>query len=74
MNGTMHTGTLEIIKRLPSSRYGNPRYLCRIDGWTCRTKPDSNIAYSLPNHDGKTVRAILGTHYGKCSILSLWGK
>ena len=71
-NITTHTGLLEIIERLPSSYYGNPRYLCRIDGHTCRTQTDSSIAYALPNFDGKQVRAEIGTHYGKATINNIW--
>ncbi len=67
-NQTEHVGTLEIIERLPSSFYGNPRYLCRVDGWTCRTPPDSSLAYALPNWDGEQVRAIIGTYYGKPTL------
>lgn len=67
-NITRHFGKLEIIKRLPSSRNGNPRYLLRVDGWTCRTAPDTQLAYSLPNLDGKQVEALIGTHYGNATL------
>lgn len=68
---TQHVGKLEILMRLPSSYYGNPRFLAKIDGFVCRTSPDSQHGYSIQNYDGKTVRAILGTHYGHCTIDSL---
>lgn len=61
-------GTLEILDRLPNSHYGNPRYLLRIDGRTCRTAPDSATGYSVPNFDGKQVTALIGTHYGKATL------
>ena len=67
-NVTQHTGTLEITERLPSSANGNPRYLVRVDGWTCRTAPDSSLGYTVPNLDGKLVRAHIGTHYGKPTL------
>lgn len=67
-NLTTHVGKLEIIKRLPSSRNGNPRYLLRVDGWTCRTAVDSSLAYVLPNLDGKMVRAHIGTFRGVCTL------
>jgi hypothetical protein len=70
-NVTRHTGKLEIIERLPSSYNGNPRYLCRIDGFTCRTQVDSCLGYSITNHDGKQVVATIGTHYGKATINNL---
>lgn len=63
-NTTTHTGKLEIIKRLPSSVNGNPRYLLRVDGWTCCTPVDSQIAYHVPNWDGRIVAAEIGTFRG----------
>ena len=68
---TQHTGKLEILERLPSSRNGNPRYLIKVDGWTCRTAPDASIAYKITNYDGKMVTAMLGTYYGLCTIESV---
>lgn len=65
-NVTTHKGTLDILTRLPSSASGNPRWLLRLDGWTCRTLVDSCEAYGITNLDGKQVTAELGTHYGTC--------
>ena len=72
-NITRHTGKLEVIQRLPSSHYGNPRYLIRIDGHTCKTAVDSSYGYSVTNFDGKTVEATIGTHYGAATLNSLKG-
>ena len=69
---TTHTGKLEVIERLPNSRNGNPRYLCRIDGWLCATKPDSMLGYTITNHDSKTVKAEIGAYYGKATINNIW--
>lgn len=69
---TEHTGTLEILDRLPNSYYGNPRYLARVDGVTFRTRPDASQAYSLPNHTGKRVKVQIGTYYGKATLHALW--
>jgi hypothetical protein len=69
---TRNTGKLEIIERLPNSSWGNPRYLLRIDGWTCRTKPDSHLGYKVPDLEGKKVTAIIGTYYGSATVESLW--
>lgn len=63
-NVTTHTGRLEILGRMPSSRNGNPRYRLRVDGWTCCTPVDSQLGYSVPNMDGKTVQAEIGTFRG----------
>ena len=72
-NLTNHTGTLEIIKRLPSSLNGNPRYLLRIDGHTCKTAVDSSYGYCVTNFDGKQVHATIGTHYGTATLDTLRG-
>lgn len=67
-NITSHIGKLEIVRRLPPSRNGNPRYLLRVDGWTCRTAPNSSLGYSVPNLDGKIVRAYIGTLRGLATL------
>lgn len=72
-NRTSHTGTLRILQRLPNSYHGNPRYLAAIldsagNGPTFVTAVDSSLAYSLPNHDGERVTAIIGTHYGRATL------
>jgi len=71
-NVTRHTGKLEIIERLPASRNGNPRFLLRIDGWTCRTQVDSSAGYEVQNYDGKTITATIGTHYGVATLDLIW--
>jgi len=70
-NISRHNGKLEIIKRLPSSRNGNPRYLLRVNGVTCRTAVDSSLAYSVTNYDGQHVEATIGTHYGVATLDSV---
>lgn len=72
-NISRHQGKLEIIQRLPNSLNGNPRYLIRIDGFTCKTSVDSMHGYSVPNFDGKEVIATIGTHYGTQTLDSLKG-
>ena len=67
-NVTRHTGKLEILSRLESSRNGNPRYLLSVDGITCKTGVDCMIGYEAPNYDGKQVVATIGTHYGSAQI------
>jgi hypothetical protein len=73
-NITRHTGTLDIINRLPSSANGNPRFLLKVDGWTCRTSVDCQLGYSVQNYDGKQVEATIGTHYGKPTLMALQTK
>lgn len=70
-NLTQHKGKLEVIKRLPSSRNGNPRWLLKVDGWTCRTAVDAGIAYEIRNYDGKDVVAAIGTHFGNATLDSV---
>lgn len=79
-NITQHTGRLRLIERLPSSRNGNPRYLCAIMdsptqglGWTFRTQVDSMHGYKVPNYFDRDidVTVTLGTHYGCCTLDSI---
>ncbi len=67
-NVTRHTGTLEIVNRLPSSRNGNPRYLCRVDGYTFRTQVDHQHGYAIRNFEREKVIVELGTHYGALTL------
>ena len=70
-NLSQHIGILEIIRREPSSINGNPRYLLRIDGFTCYTAPDAMLGYAITNYDGKTVQATIGTYYGKPTLYQI---
>ncbi len=70
-NITLHKGKLDILHRLPSSYFGNPRYLVRVDGFTCRTQVDAMLGYSITNWDGQNVVATIGTHYGQATINTL---
>jgi len=72
-NITEHIGTLQIIDRLPNSANGNPRFILTIDGFTCYTAPDSAHGYAVQNHDGKRVKATIGTHYNKPTLHTLKG-
>jgi hypothetical protein len=72
-NVSKHQGILKVIKRLPSSLNGNPRYLLSIDGFTCVTPVDSGYGYSVTNHNDKEVIAYIGTHYGTTTLDSLKG-
>jgi hypothetical protein len=67
-----HQGKLEILKRLPSSVNGNPRYLLSIGGYTCKTAVDSSHGYCVTNYDGKEVNATIGTHYGSPTLDTIW--
>lgn len=71
-NISRHEGKFEIIKRLPTSINGNPRYLVRIGGFTCKTPVDSTLGYSAPNYDGKEVIATIGTHYNTATLDTVW--
>ena len=70
-NITSHSGLLKIIKRLPSSYYGNPRFLVKFDGYTCKTPVDSMIGYEIQNFDGKICDGTIGTHYNYPHIDSI---
>ena len=66
-------GKLIIIKRLPSSNNGNPRYLMDIGGIECQTTVDSGLAYMVPNYTQQTVTATIAPHYGKASLINING-
>ena len=70
-NISRHTGILRIVKRLPSSYFGNPRFLVSVDGVTCKTAVDSMLGYSVQNYDDKEVVATIGTHYGTATLDSV---
>ena len=73
-NIQLHTGTCEVIKRLPSSINGNPRYLVSIDGYHCKTPVDSTHGYGITNYNGKEVNATIGIHYGVATLDTIWSK
>ncbi len=66
-----YTGKLENLERLKSSDMGNPRYECTIGGQHCRTSVDDNLAYVLPNYEGREVVATIGEHYNYMTIDSI---
>ena len=65
------TGKLENIERLPSSANGNPRYTFTVNNIACRTKPDTGVAYSLPNYDDKQVIITARNYYGYLSLITI---
>lgn len=67
-NRRVISGVLNIIKRLPSSLNGNPRYLVMIGEHRCRTKANSSCGYVITNYRGEHVTATVGDHYGKLHI------
>jgi len=67
------SGTLTVLQRLPSSYFGNPRYLIAVNSVCCKTAVDSSYGYSVTNFDGKQVEASIGTHYGSLTLNTLKG-
>jgi len=51
------TGTLNVIKKLPLSRMGNPKYRIEINGIQFETRTNASIGYSITNFDNKKVIA-----------------
>lgn len=70
-NLSSHIGLFEIVRREPPSVNGDPRFLCRVDRWTCYTAPDSSLGYKVQNFVGKRVQATIGTHYGRATLNSI---
>jgi len=65
------SGNLEVVKRLPSSINGNPRYLVSIGGVKCYTAPDANLAYGITNRADQPVTATVRTYYNRLTIETL---
>ena len=65
------SGKLKIIKRLPSSINGNPRYLISVNGVICKTGVDSSYGYSVTNYRDQDVISTIGDHYGVMTLDSL---
>ncbi len=65
---TQITGTINNLKRLPSSFYGNPRFSCDIGVTRCQTAPDAMVGYDMENHEGREVVASVRWYYGKLTI------
>lgn len=73
-----YTGELEIIRSLPTSSLGNPRYEFVITEQRypegvfglirAVTGVDHALGWELPNHNGKIVTATIGSHYGKPTL------
>ena len=70
-NITPHTGTIENLKRLPSSSNGNPRYSFRIDGYTVVTAPNCMLGYEIKNYEDRLAKVSIGRHYGKLTLNTL---
>tara|TARA_R110000787_G_scaffold188437_1_gene300216 strand:+ start:555 stop:821 length:267 start_codon:yes stop_codon:yes gene_type:complete len=76
-DGITVVGILNKVERMPNSYNGNPRYLVSITSeymgntFLARTKPDASLGYSIDNHFGKKVSAILGSYYGHLSITNV---
>lgn len=71
-NTTFHRGEIKNVKRMESSRYGNPRFSFTIDGYEVATTPDSSYGYCIQNYENKFVEVEIGTHYGRLSLARLW--
>ena len=70
-NITRHSGKLVVGSRMPQSTNGNPRFIVSVDGFTCRTAPDSPLGYDVQSLNGRYVQATIGTYYGHATLDSL---
>ena len=65
---TKVTGVLTVVKRLPSSYNGNPRYMVKVGDTLARTAVDSSEGYTVTNYRDKEVTCDIGLHYGVATI------
>lgn len=76
-NLEVFTGRLEIIERLNSSVYGNPRYSFIIvdsEGNVSpliKTKPNSSFGYSITNYRDKVVSVEVGNYRNNLSLFGI---
>jgi predicted dithiol-disulfide oxidoreductase (DUF899 family) len=64
-------GKLIIVKRMPSSRNGNARFMCLVGETVFTTLPDSSLASDVKNLEGKEVIVVVGTHRGLLQLDSI---
>tara|TARA_R110002012_G_scaffold264340_2_gene447684 strand:- start:65 stop:289 length:225 start_codon:yes stop_codon:yes gene_type:complete len=50
-------GVLNVVRRLPLSRMGNPKYMVAINNEIFETKTNASLGYSITNYDNKKVIA-----------------
>jgi hypothetical protein len=67
---TTITGKLS-CERFDTSRNGNPRYLCNIDGTFFYTGVDSMNGYSITNYEGKIITVGLQHKRNKLTLISI---
>lgn len=69
-NLSRHHGTFRVVRRLPQSRNGNPRFYCDC-GAPFVTAPDSSHAFDLERYEGKRCEVVVGTLRGKTTLQSI---
>ena len=56
-------GKILLVERLDTSYIGNPRYIVTIQTetgvHTYRTKVNASLGYSITNHEGRDVEAVV---------------
>ena len=57
------TGILNVIKKLPLSKMGNPKYRVEINNEIFETRTNASLGYSVTNFDNKKVTATV-TRFG----------
>ncbi len=68
---TSHTGIVTNLKRLASSRNGNPRYSFNIGSMEVCTASDCSLGYKISNFENVLVDITVGEHYGRLTLNSL---
>ena len=51
-------GILNVIKKMPLSKMGNPKYRVEINNEIFETRTNASLGYSVTNFDNKKVKRI----------------
>ena len=65
------TGTLNVVRRLKNSFYGNPRYAVVVGDLYLETIADAAYSYQVTNNDGKPVEITHRIRYGKPYVTTI---
>ena len=65
------TGVLNVIKKLPLSRMGNPKYRVAINNVIFETGTNASLGYAITNYDNKKVIATFKTTFGSRNAIKL---
>ena len=70
-NITEHTGKLTILRHLPVSSNGHPRYITKVGSAVFITADGNSHSYSVINNENRYVTVTICMHHGKRTLNAL---